>query len=318
VQLQRHENLRGAVTMCENHPDKVKRLNEMLQSKDFNKELQAALKDDKSLLAKKLCKELNGLVQVAGRKTPFSSAQRRHGLTQCYAMCHRFGMPSWFLTFAPDVLHNKLVVRLHFYAMSNRSHPAVAGPELRQAMTTERFTEFDVPLDGIFLTESKLQEMNSANPCAASQVYKLLMELTLKYSFGVEPEYMQKSSTCPRDLDPLDYGVFGEPYAVILTTEEQLRLALHGHMLGWDGITPNTVARCSAFPELQSKITEVLDSMCTTTLRASDHIENLCRRLEAFKGESVLVPLTRTQRFPSHQEHRENGELVAADIQAYR
>jgi len=58
--------------------------------------------------------------------------------------------------------------------------------------------------------------------------------------------------------------------------------------------------------------------MCVTTLKTSDHIANLIRRLEAFKGESIMVPLSRADRFPSHQEYRENGELVPADVQAYR
>lgn len=311
---QRAENVRNAKLWADNHPAKVAATTKILNRPGLSEQIQSAIKDPDGKAAKKLLKEFTPLLTAAGRKTAFSSAERNFALTQAYALCHRYGLPSWFFTFAPDVLHHKLVIRLTFYSSSNKGHPAQSTDELWQATTSD----IAVPLGDVVLSESKLQALNAQNAAAASEVYITLLELVFKHLFGVPPAYLQRKSQCPDDFDPANFGVLGKPYAALAVTEVQNKLSLHGHCLFWGGVTPTMLQRVSFFAPLRAKLASVLESMCACELRPADHLANLFRKLRDFKGVEGNAT-TRASRFPSHQKYRDaEGALVPLQTQSKR
>lgn len=231
-------------------------------------------------------------MHLPGHKTPFSSAERRHALTQAYALCQRFGLPSWFFTFAPDTLHNSLTVRLHFASFDNQSWPATHSQGYTDSVTSQGVFEFRVPSGSLNFSEAFLQKLNAGNAAAASQVYKRVLELVFEYLLGVPPEYLKRKSHWRRQA----FSVFGKPKAVFAVTEVQSRLALHCHLLFFGGLTPLVLQRCSTVPELRDLVLRVLGSYCKTTLPASAHVRHLLRKLDDKEPP-------RAERFPSHQQH---------------
>ena len=85
-------------------PWSFKAFAEMVADADgYMEKLRRAQEDPTSKEARELLMHVMRFVASAGKAVPWSGEERAAEITKLYAMCRRFGVPSGFLTVAPDV-----------------------------------------------------------------------------------------------------------------------------------------------------------------------------------------------------------------------
>lgn len=52
------------------------------------------------------------LRNFTGSTVPFGPIERKKSLSQLYALCQYFGLPSWFLTISPSDIDSPIVMKL--------------------------------------------------------------------------------------------------------------------------------------------------------------------------------------------------------------
>ena len=87
----------------------------VMNSDKFAEDCAIATKDPNSAEAKELVRRLGPLIKLAGTHVPWGPLERLSAVHHLYALYHSFGPPSFFITFAPKTLNNKIVLRLVFF-----------------------------------------------------------------------------------------------------------------------------------------------------------------------------------------------------------
>lgn len=86
----------------------------VINSEEFDVHCAVATKDPTSDEAKELVRQIGPLIKLAGTQVPWGPLERLSAVHHLYAMYHMFGPPSFFITFAPKTLSNKIVLRCVF------------------------------------------------------------------------------------------------------------------------------------------------------------------------------------------------------------
>ena len=191
-----------------------------------------------------------------------------------YSLTYRYGIPSVFLTFAPDDVGSPLVLRWAMNFSGNSSFPGQGdtyGDDFNsffEAIMQGNSEYRDIPIANS-LRNIRLKKLVTDNPAAAALVFKGVMEVVLEELLGITPEYKVKKT---RALQCRKKGIFGSTTAVFAVTEVQARLTLHAHAAIWGSIPPGLMQRAACNPDIVRKISAVLDSYYTSELSAAVHV----------------------------------------------
>lgn len=101
-QLQGHSATRVIAAKVKTNPKSLLKFNEMVADSGFLQRLDAAKTNPESEYARSLLKCINKHVAVTNCKEPYTLALRKSSVTHLYNMARFYGIPSIFLTFAPD------------------------------------------------------------------------------------------------------------------------------------------------------------------------------------------------------------------------
>jgi len=249
-QKSRHALARNIKAKAFTHPKKFEEFGKFMKSEESKELLNFAVKNPESKEAKKLIHELENILVMTGGKVPFSVGENSVVKTNIFASRQRYGLPSYFFTFANDDVHNPLSYRLSVKSVSNESFPASGNIEEFLTSLQKNESIFDVKHK---IDNSSLHEMISNNPVASAKVFHLLLNSLVEHLFQIS------FSTTTKKTVPIKKGIFGKIHSVFCRPEVQGRLALHAHLILWGGISPEMINYSTKSKEFMDTIKEIMD-----------------------------------------------------------
>ena len=149
---------------------------------------------------------------------PHTNQATRRARRNAEAIMHQFGLPSIFLTVTPDDDNSYLLQVLS--SENNDADGSIGAPP------GDRGGQASGGLHTIpEKSATPRATLRLKYPGLASMAYDILIEIVIEQVIGWDISKNKQSDTCK--------GLFGEVEAFTVTTEEQGRSTLHGHMLIW-------------------------------------------------------------------------------------
>lgn len=292
-QTQRHAHNLGVYAYVRNHPVAFEAFAKQVAEDDFMKRLEDAIQNPNAKEVIQLLKEMQPWLIGSSKNVLFSTVARNQDITKLINYTRNFGMPSLFGTFSPDDYQNPQFIRLTLRTFRPDAFPAVDEGALINALQSGadsfQTTPFDetVAVGDIKLKNPDLQRRLAENPVLAAEMFNRLLTSVWKILLGVEPIHQggigsKKTVAC----ECRARGLFGHMRAAFGATEEQARLSLHHHFLGWTDLTPEKVS--AYFPHLMDEVAECLDSMYRAELPAEVHIAQILRQAIRHPGKRCV------------------------------
>jgi len=123
-QLQRHAASRTIAARFRNTSESLEKLQNWVGDSEFMEELKRAMKKPESKEAKSLLAKITPHIKTISSEVPYSPAQRKASMAHLYSMAHHFGLPSVFVTYAPDFTNGVLNLRMAIPSTDNNGIPA--------------------------------------------------------------------------------------------------------------------------------------------------------------------------------------------------
>jgi hypothetical protein len=210
-QKRRHAVTRIVSSRVKNNPDSLVKFGEIIDSDWFGTLLESALKDPTGGDARKVLKIVSPHLRLIGRDVPYGPIERKQVAFKLYAMVHRYGLPSMFLTLAPDDQRNPNVLRMCFPSKDNVSFPA--DPEgFLDALRSAQDKYKSIPLG-----RSDLRRMVCGNPVAAAETFREVIEAVFEELLGLQLDHKSRKSV-PYSAKS---GIFGKAKAAFAVFEAQ-------------------------------------------------------------------------------------------------
>lgn len=285
-QLQRHTTAQTVSMRVKNNPGSFDKFSELIQSTEFKSKVASAVKDPNTSDAKKIVNAIIPYINLIGGKVPYGPIERSTSITKLYALTFRYGVPSIFLTIAPDDIHNILVLRLCIPSTTNKNFPAEENDLLIHLR--QNSTEFEIPIQ-----ESDLYNYVTSNPVASAQIFQRIMDCVFSILIGILILFICFMKGMPiengaiKKTTPMqeNKGVFGAVAAIYAAIETSARLALHSHMAIWGSYPPHLLQKVAAFPELVETLSNALNSMFLAEIPVNAHLNGILNRKENKKSE---------------------------------
>ena len=279
-QNQRHSVVQLISAKVKADESAFRRFSEIVNAPNFQSRCDEAARHPNGTGAQQLLRDVLPLVRVGGAQVQFGPVQQARAACDLYANCRRFGLPTFFFTFAPDY-RDPLVIRLGISKPIYSGFPYDDGKNedggggYRDALHT-----WDIngrPCNTIFDTEynittANIQDIVRKNPTAQAIVYMSMMKAVFEGLLGISMDEDIKKSI-PLSSRPI--GIFGRTRAASMSTECQGRGTLHGHCLAWVELTPQVLQRLAGRDEFSDLISNILDTMVISSLKVVDHIKSV-------------------------------------------
>ena len=281
-QLQRHATTVQTAVYVKSHPSSFQAFAEWQADDTFLPQLQEAARYPERTSSKELAKRVLNVVAVVAPKIPFTTSARKSAMPKLLALAGNFGLPSVFLTFAPDDAHGTLNLRLSLPSSSNLTFPALDDGFL-DALRQGRSTFRDLPLKS-----KDLFALLASGPVAAAEIFRLLVDRVFIDILGLTPVTATRQTSSLVNRTP---GLLGTPLAAFGCVEEQARGSPHIHVVYWGGLPPNVLQAIGTTPLLVDRVIRKLDEVFNGTARPLAHLKDILRRrLEADFQRPALYP----------------------------
>ncbi|KZS02069.1 Uncharacterized protein APZ42_001038, partial [Daphnia magna] len=274
-QLQRHAATRAVTTRFKNNPESLEKLQAWVADPAFLKDLARAARNPQSKSARTLVARVTPHIKTTSSNVPYSTAQRKASMQHLYALTQHFGMPSIFLTYAPDFASGVLNLRLSLPSINNVELPASDDgilEALRQQLDIHQ---------NIRLSQACLNERLASNPVAMGEFFRLLTNSIFTILVGLKPDGLARYTP---ELPSRKVGLFGVPLASFGVVEEQARGTPHCHAIVWGGLPPSLLQSVAGAPRLLNIIAGLLDRMVTAELEPETIAQHL---LSQFNGNRL-------------------------------
>ena len=163
--------------------------------------------DPNSEEAKQLVKCIGPLIRLAGSKVPWGPLERLSATVHLYALYHTFGPASFFITFAPKTLTNKLVLKFGLMQSgANQCDTDLSILEVlkRQMKSGEIISEVELSMPENL---QRRVELLSSNTIAQARAYSLIVKAVAELLFGIPCTHTVKKTRKPV------VGLFGLAHA---------------------------------------------------------------------------------------------------------
>ena len=144
-QLQRHAASRTIAARFRNTTESLDKLQNWVGDPKFMEELKRAMIKPESKEAKSLLAKITPHIKTISSEVPYSPAQRKASMAHLYSMAHHFGLPSVFITYAPDFTNGVLNLRMAIPSTDNKSIPA-SDDGLLDALRSQQTVHKDIKL----------------------------------------------------------------------------------------------------------------------------------------------------------------------------
>jgi hypothetical protein len=122
-QFQRHAATRVIAARVKCNPVSFETFAQWMSDPNFLTELEEAARNPKAKSSIKLLEKLSPHIKSCTSRIPFTNAHRGASISNLIAMCYMYGLPSVFLTYAPDDINGVLNLRLTLSQTGNDSFP---------------------------------------------------------------------------------------------------------------------------------------------------------------------------------------------------
>ena len=185
-QIQRHACVRASSLKVNARSRGTQNLMDTINDPDFGNKLQSAILHPNSREAKALLQKVMPNVSLIAAKVPFGVAERHNSLYKLYAMIQRYGLPTWFLSFAQKENDSPLCIRISCARTNVTLHEI-------QMMSKEERTR-----------------ITSKNPVAAAIYFEKILNAVLDHLLGIRKHDNSKKMFCSKDIS---MGILGKIYA---------------------------------------------------------------------------------------------------------
>ena len=305
---------------------------EIISRPDFDDSLARAVADPTTEEALALMKTLAPLVSSVSGAALRSDAERSRVEGELYSFVRFFGMPSSYLSAAPNDAVNLTAIRLSTRPVDNESWPvttstadltateildglrgySLAGGGETAAQRAnrahrvregiKRHTGCEVPL-----TRAEMNLWAGKNPISSVIAFKAVVDAVFTRLFGMKPTRLTTSS--PKPCQGVDKGAFGTPVAFLYVEEENGRQALHIHALMWAGMLPDLLANAAGLDavqledgtlvDLEQEVLDALDTQYKREVGVGLHVLEVMRSSTRPRGlklrPSLDAPLIELQ-----------------------
>ena len=314
-QVQRHAYARSVTARVRNDPTSFMKFAEFVQDPDFLPSLDRAIALPQGEEAATILRTVQPFLASCSKDVPYSHVARAADVTKLLNLRRNFGLPSLFLTIAPDDVHNPLGIRMSLRAATNAGFPATdAGFAHALRTGAVEFSPDGPPAqyqEVIPITNADLRWYIGSNPVAAGLVYNRMMEAVWTCLLGITPVHMAwQGSKNSQPRGGRRKGLFGILSAAFGANEEQVRHTLHQHIIGFGGPPPEVLQ--SLFPDMVRLAADLLDSMFQAHAAPEVHIADMLRR-------KLRQPGQRHAYFESldvdHDSFQLQAQVSAVDLQ---
>jgi hypothetical protein len=276
-QKQRHASARIIASRIKSHPQSLDIFK--LWASDSNKivQLEEAIQNPGTKSANNLLREIEPHIKTCAAKIPYSDGERAGSMVNALALTYFFGMPSNFITFAPDDIRGPLNLRMSLPFTNNQSFPS-DGTGFEKALKDGKQN-----FNGINLSKSSLPILLANAPVEAAEIFRLVTNAVYTHLLGTPPE---KNVRKTKPIADRCHSAFGIPRASFGPSEEQARGSLHTHILHWNAITPLLLQYASEIPQL---VGDAINKMMCAKLDIATHVRQLLDELDGITS-TVQTP----------------------------
>ena len=281
----RHGASQQVSVAFKNDKGRIKEFETMIQAAGFQKRLQQAHDNPKRASSKKLMKEISPLIQIVGRKLPWTPMERRQAVAQIYGLAYMMGLPTWWVTFNPGMMDNPLVVRMLQRKRGEAVHAATTdwGVHGRLPNTQERAlliarNPFESARGHDHVRELVWKSLMGLSDASEHKVYTRgegarSPTVTVRHPTRSGPGQSRAPltpCTVPGVRGKLGGGIFGHTTAGYMVAECTQRGDLHDHALLYGLPNPRMVSEWCHMPETEAAVTELIDE-CTSSRLPEEH-----------------------------------------------
>jgi hypothetical protein len=279
-QVQRHAHAKSVQGRVRSDPTSFHTFAAYVEDQEFIPRLVRGLDNPNGADAAAILRTVQPFLTTCSQAVPYSNVARNGDVTKLMNMRRNFGLPSLFLTIAPDDVHNPLGIRMSMRTSSNVGFPAVdAGfAEALRSGAVEFHPNTPPDCEEVIpITNADLRRHVSSNPVAAGLVYNRMLEAVWTCLLGIEPVHM--GGVGSKKSEPRmsrKKGLWGLLSAAFGANEEQMRRTLHQHIIGFGGPPPEVLQ--SLFPDMVRLAADLLGSMFQAHVAPEVHIAHMVRR----------------------------------------
>jgi hypothetical protein len=274
-QRQRHVVARSLVAKVKASPENFNAFAQIVNAPEFQMRCDEAARDPNGPVAQRLLRDMMPLLRISGGHVPYGPAERAWCISELYAICRCFGLPTFFFTFAPDYTQPQ-VLRIAI------SQPKFSGFPAKDEGFIESLCNWDKkgrPENSIFdntfsVTDTHLRNLVRENGAARAMAYMSMKTAIFMALFGIQEDKLLKKTVPLSSRSP---GMFGRARAAYMATECQGCGDLHGHSPIWIELTPDVLQRAADRESLRQVVAEVIDSMTVSSMGLCDHITCVVR-----------------------------------------
>jgi hypothetical protein len=284
-QQRRHDIARAsAAAVASGH---IEAFRAVTESQEFMTALAAARAGDEAAM-EHCANMLRPFITIGSARVTNGPAQRAKAQENILAIVHEQGLPSMFLTVAPDFVHSAGAIRLSF-------------PETNADFPLDTFLD-SMATSGVFVAPgwtsvdmgtAALNKRMAQNPYAAANDFVRNMNAVMTDLLKCPPHTAVRKTTANWQL----CGVFGRPYGFYCVVEAQGRGALHYHLIFWGSYSPRVLSQAIENPEFKERICNALSTQTTAELPREFHVTRLKSRALVAGGEAYS-PAIRQSRLP--------------------
>ena len=248
----RSENARVSRASVKTNSLPFQKFYEKVMSVGFDRDLESAISNPESKLAKDLVKELSPLILMTGAKIKFSPLERgTRAPVEMIALCRYFGLPNEYWTIGFDELRHTLVARVACFKspgkkgeMSEMKTKSAYGFWNQSAELDLGFDEFASSIpnltttnlsdtdEGVEIWRQDVAEEITSDPAACTLMMDRLVKALHQCLIGLSYNG-RKTKT---DFSSRQRGLLGRARAYCEVTELQARKMLHWHGFYWTGL----------------------------------------------------------------------------------
>jgi hypothetical protein len=111
-QKQRHAVTNNVSAKITSNPRLIASLSQLINAPNFNDRLAEAIAQPTSPAARSLLNDVMPAIKLTGKRIPFGPIERGECLSELYAYCQFFGLPTWFWTVSPNDIGSSMVMRI--------------------------------------------------------------------------------------------------------------------------------------------------------------------------------------------------------------
>ena len=119
-ETQRHAVVQSLAAKVKASPESFAAFSNIVHDAGFQERCDRAAENPNGPVARNLLHDILPHIRVAGGNVPFGPAERAMSISELYAMCYRFGLPSFFFTFAPNYM-DPLTIRIAIRTINTTS-----------------------------------------------------------------------------------------------------------------------------------------------------------------------------------------------------